>query len=260
MAVGEITNLSCENLTISVPGRRLIDSLKIEVVKGEFIAVLGPNGVGKSLALHTLAGIRPAETGSIKLNGKNLDEHSRHQISLNLALLPQYTEDIFPATVLDTVMIGRHPHIGRFQWETPADREIAEDSLRQVDLGDFRDRDVLTLSGGERRRLAVAQILTQSPGTYLLDEPTNHLDPQHQLDVLKIFRQKSDAGDAVLASLHDVNLAARFADRCLLLYGDGRWEIGLTGDVLTCEALSELYATAIESVPWRDTNLFVASG
>jgi iron complex transport system ATP-binding protein len=260
MAAGETTNLRCENLTISVPGRRLIDSLAIEVSKGEFIAVLGPNGVGKSLALHTLAGIRPAQTGRIKLNGVNLDEHSRLQISLNLALLPQYTEDIFPATVLDTVMIGRHPHIGRFQWETPADREIAEHSLRQVDLGDLRDRDVLTLSGGERRRLAVAQILTQSPATYLLDEPTNHLDPQHQLDVLKIFRQKADAGDSVLASLHDVNLAARFADRCLLLYGDGRWEIGLTGDVLTGDALSELYATAIETVPWRDTKLFVASG
>jgi len=260
MASGEPTNLHCENLTISVPGRRLIDSLTIDVGKGEFIAVLGPNGVGKSLALHTLAGIRPAETGRIKLKGTNLDEQSRQQISLNLALLPQYTEDIFPATVLDTVMIGRHPHIGRFQWATPADREIAERSLRQVDLGDLRDRDVLTLSGGERRRLAVAQILTQSPGTYLLDEPTNHLDPQHQLDVLKVFRQKANAGDAVLASLHDVNLAARFADRCLLLYGDGRWEIGLTGDVLTGEALSELYATAIETVPWRDTNLFVASG
>jgi len=260
MAADETTNLRCENLTISVPGRRLIDSLTIDVSKGDFIAILGPNGVGKSLALHTLAGIRPAQTGSIKINGANLDEHSRQQISLSLALLPQYTEDIFPATVLDTVMIGRHPHIGRFQWETPADREIAEDSLRKVDLGDFRDRDVLTLSGGERRRLAVAQILTQSPGTYLLDEPTNHLDPQHQLDVLRVFRQKSDAGDAVLASLHDVNLAARFADRCLLLYGDGRWEIGLTGDVLTGEALSELYATAIETVPWRDSKLFVASG
>ena len=118
----------------------------------------------------------------------------------------------------------------------------------------------MTLSGGERRRLAVAQVLTQAPGIYLLDEPTNHLDPQHQLDVLKIFRKAANDGNVVIASLHDVNLASRFADRCLLLFGDGRWTIGDAASVLTADKLSDLYATPMESVPWRDGSLFVATG
>ena len=92
---------------------------------------------------------------------------------------------------------------------------------------------MLTLSGGERRRLAIAQVLTQTPDLYLLDEPTNHLDPQHQLDALRLFREKADDGAAVIASLHDVNLAVRFADRCLLLYGDGRWDLGSTAGFST---------------------------
>ena len=184
----------------------------------------------------------------------------RQQIATRLALLPQYTEDIFPETVFDTVMIGRHPHIGRIRWESNADREIAMDALRQVDLGELASRDVNTLSGGERRRLAVAQVLTQSPDIYLLDEPTNHLDPQHQLDVLEIFSRKTREGKAVVASLHDVNLAARYADRCLLLYGDGRWDIGNANEMLTGEHLTELYATKMDTIPWRNMNLFIAAG
>jgi iron complex transport system ATP-binding protein len=194
------------------------------------------------------------------LNGQSVTELSRQQVATHIALLPQYVEDVFPATVFDTVMIGRHPHIPRFQWETERDRNIAEESLRLVDLGDMPQRDIATLSGGERRRLAIAQVLTQSPDIYLLDEPTNHLDPQHQLDVLRIFRDKADSGAAVVASLHDVNLAARFADKCLLLYGDGRWELDKTNAVLTEQQLTELYATNMETVAWRDTNLFIAAG
>jgi iron complex transport system ATP-binding protein len=254
------SGLSCAEVSISVPGRMLVENLDLEIRAGDVLAVLGPNGVGKSLTLHTLAGLLTADSGAVTLDGQSVTEMSRQQVASRLALLPQYVEDVFPASVFDTVMIGRHPHIPRFQWETERDRSIAEDSLRLVDLGDMPQRDIETLSGGERRRLAIAQVLTQSPDIYLLDEPTNHLDPQHQLDVLRIFRDKANSGAAVVASLHDINLAARFADRCLLLYGDGRWELDQTNAVLTEQRLTELYATTMETVAWRDTNLFVAAG
>ena len=173
---------------------------------------------------------------------------------------PDLQGSLVPATVLDTAMIGRHPHIGRFQWESSEDLAIGRASLAAVDLEGLARRDVLTLSGGERRRLAIAQVLAQQPDVFLLDEPTNHLDPQHQLDALRLFRQRADDGAAVIATLHDVNLAVRFADRCLLLYGDGRWDLGATQDVLDEERLTRLYRTEMEAVQWRNTRLFVASG
>jgi iron complex transport system ATP-binding protein len=252
--------LACRNLSILVPGRTLVAELQINIEAGEVLALLGPNGVGKSLTLHTLAGlIRPA-TGDVMLEGRVLPDWSRADLARHIALLPQYVEDVFPASVLDTVMIGRHPHIPRFQWESASDRRIAAQALQELDLAAMAERDIATLSGGERRRLAIAQVLTQSPDIYLLDEPTNHLDPQHQLDALRIFRDRADAGAAVIASLHDVNLAARFADRCLLLFGDGRWQLGSAPDVLTEQGLTELYATRMEAVAWRDSKLFVAAG
>ena len=253
-------DLCCDGLTITVPNRLLVDALSMDAAAGQILAILGPNGVGKSLLLNTLAGLRGDNGGRIELGGTLQSDLSRQQIARRLALLPQYTEDFFPSTVLDTVIIGRHPHIARWAWASGRDLEIARAALHAVDLEALENRDVLTLSGGERRRLAVAQVLTQDPAIYLLDEPTNHLDPQHQLDVLKLFRARADAGKTVIVSLHDVNLAARFADRCLLLFGDGRWESGNSAQILTPERLSALYATRVEALPWRDRSLFVATG
>jgi iron complex transport system ATP-binding protein len=259
MSPVEPLSFHCQTLTVTVPGRTLVQELDFELEAGDFLAVLGQNGAGKSLTLHTLAGLRAADSGMAVINGQPLTDLPRQRAAQHLALLPQYTEDIFPATVMDTVMIGRHPHIGRFQWESESDIEIARQCLRQMDLDSMAERDVATLSGGERRRLSIAQVLTQAPGIYLLDEPTNHLDPQHQLDVLHVFREQAADGSIVVASLHDVNLAARFADQCLLLFGDGRWELGKTKSVLTESRLSELYSTPMEAIPWREHQLFVAS-
>ncbi len=251
---------SCRNLRVSVAGRILVDALDLDVARGELIAVLGQNGSGKSLTMHTLAGLRAAESGTVELNGMDVAAADRQQTAKYLALLPQHVDDIFPATVLDTALIGRHPHIGRLNWESEADIECALAALSSVDLAGLASRDVLTLSGGERRRLAIAQVLTQQPQLFLLDEPTNHLDPQHQLEALRLFREKADDGAAIIASLHDVNLAVRFADRCLLLYGDGRWDLGPASDILDTTRLSALYTTAMDAVDWRGRKLFVASG
>ncbi len=250
---------SCRDLRVEVAGRTLVEALSFDVAGGEVLAILGQNGVGKSLTLHTLAGLRDAARGSVRVGDDDAFRSRRQAIARRLALLPQHVDDIFPATVLDTAMIGRHPHIGRFQWESGDDLAIGRAALAVVDLDALEQRDVLTLSGGERRRLAIAQVLTQQPDVYLLDEPTNHLDPQHQLDALRLFRARADAGAAVVASLHDVNLAVRFADRCLLLYGDGRWDLGATTEVLDERRLTELYATTMEAVDWRSMRLFVAS-
>ena len=251
---------SCENLRVTVPGRKLVGELDLDTAGGELIAVLGQNGSGKSMTMHTLAGLRAPAAGNVVLNGLNVATAPRQQTAKQLALLPQHVDDVFPTTVLDTAMIGRHPHIGRFNWESDHDLAVARAALRSVGLEELAGRDVLTLSGGERRRLAIAQVLTQEPGVYLLDEPTNHLDPQHQLDALQLFRDKADAGAIVVASLHDVNLAVRYADRCLLLYGDGRWDLGPMQEILDCERLSRLYSTPMEAVSWHDHKLFIASG
>ncbi len=253
--------LGCESIDVEVPGRQLVESLDFELRRGELIAILGRNGAGKTLTLTTLAGLRAPDAGIVRLLGEDIARAKRQQAARHLALLPQVIDDIFPATVMDTALIGRHPHIGALSWESREDYAAARAALQTMGLDDLEQRDILTLSGGERRRLAIAQVLTQAPDAYLLDEPTNHLDPQHQLDTLEVFRRAANDGAGVIASVHDVNLAVRFADRCLLLFGDGRWRLGETREILDEDTLGELYATQMEAVTWRSKKLFVpASG
>ncbi|MDJ0905169.1 MAG: ABC transporter ATP-binding protein [Woeseiaceae bacterium] len=253
--------LDCESLDVRVPGRQLVESLNFELRRGEVVAVLGRNGTGKTLTLTTLAGLRTPDAGVVRLLGSDIAQVKRRQVARSLALLPQIIDDIFPATVMDTALIGRHPHIEPLGWESREDYAAARAALQKAGLDSLAERDIFTLSGGERRRLAIAQVLTQAPDIYLLDEPTNHLDPQHQLDTLQVFRRVADDGAGVIASMHDVNLAVRFADRCLLLFGDGRWRLGETREILDEDTLGELYATQMEAVTWRSQKLFVpASG
>jgi iron complex transport system ATP-binding protein len=159
--------------------------------------------------------------------------------------------------VLDTALVGRHPHIDFWQWESAADRAVARDCLAAMDLAGLEAREVGTLSGGERRRLALAAALAQDPQVFLLDEPIQQLDPQHQFDVLRRFRALADAGRTVVLSLHDPGLAARFADDVLLLLGDGRWRHGPVGATLQERAIAELYGIAVKELTWSGGRTFV---
>ena len=243
--------LACLAVTVEVPGRTLVRDLTLDVPAGELLVVLGRNGSGKSSTLHTLAGLRPPASGQVLLAGRPVESWPRRELARTLGLLPQLVDDPFPATALEAVLVGRHPHLDFWAWESVDDRASAQRALAAVDLAGLEDRDIATLSGGERRRLSIATILAQDPGVFLLDEPIHQLDPQHQLDVLRIFRQLADAGRTVVVSLHDIGLAARFADSALLLFGDGRWQCGSCDATLNEHSIGELYGIAVRELRWE---------
>lgn len=249
--------LEARGVDVTVAGRTLVRSLSLAAPAGRFIAILGENGVGKTLTLHTLAGLRDTAAGSVLLDGQALAAWPRRIRAQRIALLAQSDEDPFPSTVLEAALIGRHPHIGLWEWESAADIELTRRALAEVDLADFDAREVATLSGGERRRLGIATILVQAPAVYLLDEPTNHLDPHHAIDTLKLFRARVDAGACVIATLHDANQAERFADDCLLLEGQGAWQFGPTREVIGAESLSRVYRTPITQLQGPGRRVFV---
>jgi iron complex transport system ATP-binding protein len=251
------TALECRGLDVEVAGRTLVRSLTMAARPGSFIAILGENGVGKTLTLHSLAGLRANARGAVLLEGRSIYEWPRRARARRLALLAQSDEDPFPSTVLETALVGRHPHLGLWDWESRTDAEIARHALAEVDLAAFDSREVATLSGGERRRLAIATVLVQAPGVYLLDEPTNHLDPHHAVDTLRLFRRRVDAGACVIATLHDANQAERFADEALLLEGDGAWQFGSTRDVVSAASLTRVYRTPIVELQAGSRRVFI---
>jgi iron complex transport system ATP-binding protein len=250
-------SLECGNLVISVAGRVLVQDLQLSIEAGTFVCILGRNGVGKTLTLHTLAGLRPVLSGAVSLGGTALVNLSRRQIAQRLGLLLQMQDDTFPITVIESALMGRHAHLGFWQWESPQDRLIAMDALKVFGLSGLEQRMVMTLSGGERRRVALATLLVQNPDVWLLDEPTNHLDPHHQVDVLDKLSGLAQDGKCVIATLHDPTLAARFSNYVLLLHGDGSWEFGPTNDLLVPTNLEGLYRTPFESFHNGDRTIMV---
>jgi iron complex transport system ATP-binding protein len=251
--------LCATGLRVQAGARQLVRDLSVQFAPGELVAILGRNGSGKTLTLHTLAGLLAPGAGSVSFDGTALPQLHRRALALRLGLLPQDLEDAFVTTVIETVLIGRHPHLAFWQWETAEDERLAHAALAAVDLSDFAARRIDTLSGGEQRRVAVAALLAQQPAIFLLDEPTNHLDPHHQLAVLGLFRELANSGSTVITTLHDPTLAARFADRVLLLYGDGRWSLGPLTTTLTAASLSELYLAPMIELGSDGRRVFVSA-
>lgn len=242
------------NVNLRIGATQVCKGLNLEVYPGESLAILGKNGVGKSTLLSCLAGLPRGEmSGEILLGGKTYNAWGAKAAACWRGWLAQRQQDQFSATVLETIISGRHPHLNRWAWESAEDLKLATDSLALMGLTEFANRDVLTLSGGERQRVALATILTQQPSLYFMDEPLTHLDLNHQIEVLDLVRTKSKRERvSTLMVLHEPGLAHRFCDSALLLFGQGEWLYGSVDTVLNAENLSRLYGYPLVQIERPD--------
>jgi iron complex transport system ATP-binding protein len=252
-----MSTLNTRDLVINVPGRPDGFALNMSIEPGQIWGVFGPNGAGKTTLLHTLAGLLPARSGQVQLNSASLTALKRRDIARQLGLVFQERQDSFPATVLETTLIGRHPWLSPWDSEQGDDQRRAEQALNTLDVRHLSNRLLNTLSGGERQRVAIATLMTQNPDILLLDEPTNHLDLHHQVKVMNLLRDQADAGKTVFMCLHDLNLAARWCTHALLLYtnGDACW--GPAKKMLEPSALERLYNQKLITVEADGAPVFV---
>lgn len=251
-----MSTLHTRDLIINIPGRPDGEALNLSVEPGQTWGVLGPNGAGKTTLLHTLAGLLPARSGQVVLDGAPMKEKKRRDIARQLGLVFQERQDSFPATVMETALIGRHPWLSPWENEQAQDQVRAQQALTALDVAELSDRLLNTLSGGERQRVAIATLMTQNPDIWLLDEPTNHLDLHHQVKVMNLLRDQAQSGKAVFMCLHDLNMAARWCSHVLLVYSNGEACWGATESMLVPEALERLYNQRLISLKKDGLSVF----
>jgi iron complex transport system ATP-binding protein len=237
-----------EGLGVTYPGATepALEAVSLRVEPGTLYAVLGPNGSGKSTLMRALLGTVPLRSGAVQLGGRPLGEWRRRELARAVGAVTQHEPTAFPIRVRELVAMGRYPHLGALRPETPRDRAIIHDALVQCDVERMADRDVSTLSGGEHQRVRIARALAQEPKALVLDEPTASLDIRHEMEILKLLRRSADGGMTVLLITHHLDLAARFADRILVL-GCGRVAAeGTPTEVFREEILEAVYGWPVE--------------
>jgi iron complex transport system ATP-binding protein len=240
--------LAARALTLAVGGRTLCRDLELDVRCGECWVIVGPNGAGKTTLLRTLAGLRHADGGTVLYSGRELAALGARARAAQRAYLPENSSDYFPATALDIALSGRHPHLARWAWEGGGDVARARAALAAFGVGACTDRDVATLSGGERRRVALAAMLVQEAPLLLLDEPSSHLDLGQQIAAFDVLvRHAREHGAAIVMVVHDLHLALRYADHAVVI-GDGSAACGPAAQMLTADALSHLFGQRLVEV------------
>ncbi len=233
--------LESRGLELRAGVRTLVTGLEWRAAGGEFWCILGSNGAGKTTLLRALAGLVPPAAGEVRIAGRPIGTWERRALARVRGYMAQHANDAFDAGVLETVLIGRHPHLDPWAWEGAADVAAARAMLAQVGLGGYEARSVKSLSGGERQRVSLAMLLLQDPRICLFDEPTSHQDVAQQAALSNRLRALADEGRVVVAALHDINLAARHATHVLLLDGVGGHTAGPVDVVLTAEQLTRVY-------------------
>jgi iron complex transport system ATP-binding protein len=234
--------LETRNITVNYGTRTAVANISLRTKPSEVIAIIGPNGAGKSTLLRALNGSVAPTGGEVLLDGKPLCSYARRVIARHIAVVAQEAELHFPVTVMEFVIGGRYAWSSAWGWESERDVEVAGEILRETELDEFEARLMNEMSGGERQRAVLARALATEAKVFLLDEPTANLDLAHQATMLRLVRSRCDDREsAAVVVTHDVNLAAEFADRVMLLKDGQMIAIGSSREVLTPELLRRVF-------------------
>ncbi len=239
--------IRASNIVAGYGDRIVLHEVSIEVHPGELVAIVGPNGAGKSTLLRVLSGAIKPYRGAVELFGEPLASYDRRAVARSLATVAQENAVAFQFSVIEIVLMGRAPHLGSFHLETRHDLSTAREALRLFDLTHLATRPIQELSGGERKRVFLARALAQGPRVMLLDEPTAFLDLRHVTEIFATFRKlRVERGLAIIATLHDLNVAATYADRILMLKDGTTAGYGSPTEVFTADRLREVYEIELE--------------
>jgi iron complex transport system ATP-binding protein len=238
--------IELSGVTFGYGDRMILANLSLAVGRGELLGVLGPNGAGKSTLARLTLGLLSPRSGIVRLGGEAIAGRGRREIARRAAALLQEETAAFPMTAKECVLLGRVAHLHAHGFETRTDLAAAEDAMDKVGVRDLAERLLHELSGGERRRVLLARAFAQGAPALVLDEPAANLDLHHQLELFVRLRERAAAGAAILVTIHDLNLAARFCDRIALLDGRGHATIGVPDEVLTVERLRDAFGVELE--------------
>jgi iron complex transport system ATP-binding protein len=238
--------LCAREVTMAAGDRILCSKLNLRIEPGEVLAVLGRNGSGKTMFLHTLAGVRRPQCGAVELDARPLADHSRRALGRRIGVLPQFEDQAYWGTVREYVMLGRYPHVRSPFGLNARDEAAVDQALTALEIDALAGRTFPSLSGGERQRARIAQLWAQDPQFMLLDEPLQHLDLQHQLQFMELVRRAARDGKAAMLVLHDLAWAGR-CDRVVLFFGDGRYACGSAAGMLEAGRLEELYGCPLQA-------------
>jgi iron complex transport system ATP-binding protein len=234
-------SIEARELCVDLARRRIVQAVSLVAHAGSLTVVAGPNGAGKSTLLRALSGLLPPASGDVLVKGQPISAYGKRALGRELAYLPQDRIVHWPVSVRVAVGLGRMPHHSASAGSSREDLKAIEDAMLAMDIGHLAERSIATLSGGERARVLMARALAQQSWALVADEPVSGLDPAHALELFAHLRSLADRGHAVITALHDLSLAARFADQIVLMKDGEVRSRGVPRDVLTAENLAAVY-------------------
>ena len=237
--------ISGDKLNFSYEKNSILKDIDIEIEEGKITSITGPNGVGKSTLIKCISNIYNLESGIIYLNEDKLLDKKSEELAKILGYVPQQEKNNFDITAYEMILLGRRPYI---KWKVnQRDKEVVNNLLEELNIGHLAKRNVHSLSGGEKQKVAIARALAQEPEIILLDEPTASLDLNHQVEVMKILKRLAHKNNkCVVVVLHDLNLASRFSDKVFLMDENGFYKVGTPEEVFTTENIRQIYNIEVE--------------